>query len=240
MKLLSRRPELSTSEGERTCFSKSLSSKTISANGIGATISQATKALLGFEYLKPGIMNTVFPRIVSPLEQFPPLNSFRTCMYCDQRRKLFKGGNYSQKYGIQILSENQEIGKSLTSRPFWFLFAFQHFTVQQKFPFVVINVTVHAEVRSLLPKGCSISKPHDFWRATFTVTRHFFSFRTAFIITDHSAIWYIFSLHLRRLIGVGQTNDSLSRLVGVSSMYSKKSCFSHFNSFSPFFPFQKQ
>ena len=138
---------------------------------------------------------------------------------------------------IQILSENQEIEKSLKSRPFWFLFAFQHFTVQQKFPFVVINVTVHAEVRSLLPKGCSISKPHDFWRATFTVTRHFFSFRTAFIITDHSAIWYIFSLHLRRLIGVGQTNDSLSRLVGVSSMYSKKSCFSHFNSFSPFFPF---
>ena len=28
---------------------------------------------------------TVFPRIVSALEQFPPLNSFHTFMYCDQR-----------------------------------------------------------------------------------------------------------------------------------------------------------
>ena len=72
----------------------------------------------------------------------------------------------------------------------------------------------------------------------YGITRHFLSFRTAFIITDHSAIWYIFRLHLRRLIGVGQTNDSLSRLVGVSSMYSKKSCVSHFNSFSPFFHFR--
>ena len=149
--------------------------------------------------------------------------------------KLFKGGNYSQKYGIQILSENQEIEKSLKSRPFWFLFAFQHFTVQQKFPFVVINVTVHAEVRSLLPKGCSISKPHDFWRATFTVTRHFLSFRTAFIITDHSAIWYIFSLHLRRLIGVGQTNDSLSRLVGVSSICIPRKAVFHILIHSPLF-----
>ena len=28
---------------------------------------------------------TVFPQIVSALELFPPLNSFRTCMYCGQR-----------------------------------------------------------------------------------------------------------------------------------------------------------
>ena len=28
-------------------------------------------------------LNIVYPRIVSALEQFPPLNSFRTFMYCD-------------------------------------------------------------------------------------------------------------------------------------------------------------
>ena len=42
-------------------------------------------------------------------------------------------------------------------------------------------------------------------------------------------------LHLCRLIGVGQTNDSLSRLVGVSSMYSKKSSVFHILIHSPFF-----
>ena len=51
--------------------------------------------------------DTVFPQIVSALEQFPPLNSFRTCMYCGQRSQYIRlnskknsfRGNYSQKYG---------------------------------------------------------------------------------------------------------------------------------------------
>ena len=64
-------------------------------------------------------MHTVFPRIVSALEYIPPLNSFRgfqkayegeilMLMYCDlwtqyiQVRKLFKGGNYSRKYGMHF------------------------------------------------------------------------------------------------------------------------------------------
>ena len=124
-------------------------------------------------------------------------------------------------------------------RPFGFLLAFQHFMVQQKFPFGVITVTVPAEVRSLLPKGCPISKPYDFLETSkYRVPRHFLNLWMAFQITDYSAIWYLHRLHLRRLIGVGQTNDSLSRLVGVSSMYSKKSFFSHFNSFSLFFHFR--
>ena len=69
----------------------------------------------------------------------------------------------------------------------------------------------------------------------YAITKHFLSFRTAFILTDHSAIWYIFRLHLRRLIGVGQTNDSLSRLVGVSSMYSKRKAVFHILIHSPLF-----
>ena len=32
---------------------------------------------------KSAEMHTVFPHIVSVLEWFPPLNSFRTFMYCD-------------------------------------------------------------------------------------------------------------------------------------------------------------
>jgi hypothetical protein len=64
--------------------------------------------------------------------------------------------------------------------------------VQQKFSFGVIAFTVPAEVQYILPKGCPISKPHDFLEASnFTVPRYFLSFQTAFIITDHSAIWYI-------------------------------------------------
>ena len=46
---------------------------------------------------------------------------------------------------------------------------------QQKFPFVVITVTVPAEVQSLLQKGCPISKPHDFLEAsnyTVTILKH--------------------------------------------------------------------
>ena len=54
--------------------------------------------------------NTIFPRIVSSLELFPPLNSFRTFMYCDQRSQYIKPnsknnsfrGNYSRKYGILL------------------------------------------------------------------------------------------------------------------------------------------
>ena len=54
---------------------------------------------------------TVFPRIVSALEYFPPLNSFRTCMYCDERSQYIRlnskknsfRGNYSQKYGKWFL-----------------------------------------------------------------------------------------------------------------------------------------
>ena len=55
-------------------------------------------------------MSTVFPRIVSALEYFPPLNSFRTCMYCDQRSHYIRlnskknnfHGIYSRKYGKSI------------------------------------------------------------------------------------------------------------------------------------------
>ena len=62
-----------------------------------------------FWFLVPYI-HTVFPRIVSALEQFPPLNSFRTCMYCNQRSQYIRlnsknnsfRGNYSRKYGIWI------------------------------------------------------------------------------------------------------------------------------------------
>ena len=55
------------------------------------------------------------PRTVSALEQFPPLNSFRICMYCDQRsqyirlsskknRKLFAEIRYlSLKYNFSTL-----------------------------------------------------------------------------------------------------------------------------------------
>ena len=55
----------------------------------------------------PKFLYTVFPHIVSALEQFPPLNSFRTCMYCYQRSQYIRlnskknsfRGNYSRKYG---------------------------------------------------------------------------------------------------------------------------------------------
>ena len=50
---------------------------------------------------------TVFPRMVSALEYFPPLNSYRTFMYCEQRSQYIRPnskknsfrGNYSRKYG---------------------------------------------------------------------------------------------------------------------------------------------
>ena len=53
-------------------------------------------------------LGTVFPQIVSALEQFPPLNSFCTFMYCHQRSQYIRPsskknsfrGNYSRKYGI--------------------------------------------------------------------------------------------------------------------------------------------
>ena len=56
-------------------------------------------------------LSTVFPHIVSALEQFPPLNSFRTCMYCYQRSQYIRlnskkhsfRGNYSRKYGRPIM-----------------------------------------------------------------------------------------------------------------------------------------
>ena len=54
---------------------------------------------------------TVFPRIVSALEYFPPLNCFRTSMYCHQRSQYIRSpskkysfrGNYSRKYGILFI-----------------------------------------------------------------------------------------------------------------------------------------
>ena len=54
---------------------------------------------------------TVLPHIVSALEQFPPLNSFRTFMYCQQRSQYTRPkskknsfrGNYMRKYGISKL-----------------------------------------------------------------------------------------------------------------------------------------
>ena len=68
--------------------------------------SSTTVYLLG-QYLF-SFLCTVFPRIVSALEQFPPLNSFRTCMYCEQRsyyirlnsKKNSFRRNYLRKYGI--------------------------------------------------------------------------------------------------------------------------------------------
>ena len=54
---------------------------------------------------------TVLPHIVSALEQFPPLNSFCTSMYCDQRSQCIRlnskkknsfRGNYSRNYGNWI------------------------------------------------------------------------------------------------------------------------------------------
>ena len=54
------------------------------------------------------ITDTVLPHIVSALEQFPTLNSFRTFMYYDQRSQYIRPsskknsfrGNYMRKYGI--------------------------------------------------------------------------------------------------------------------------------------------
>ena len=51
-------------------------------------------------------MNLETDLIVSALEYFPPLNSFRTCMYCEQRSQYIRlnskknsfRGNYLQKY----------------------------------------------------------------------------------------------------------------------------------------------
>ena len=51
-------------------------------------------------------LDTVFPHIVSALEQFPPLNSFRRFMYCHQRSQYIRPkskknsfrGNYTRKY----------------------------------------------------------------------------------------------------------------------------------------------
>ena len=53
---------------------------------------------------------TVFPHIVSALEQFPPLNSFRRFMYCHQRSQYIRPkskknsfcGNYMRKYGTSF------------------------------------------------------------------------------------------------------------------------------------------
>ena len=53
---------------------------------------------------------TLFPHIVSPLEQFPPLNSFCTLMQCVQRSQYIRPNskknsfrrNYLWKCGIQI------------------------------------------------------------------------------------------------------------------------------------------
>ena len=71
-----------------------------------------------------GVPNTVFPRIVSALEQFPPLNSFRTFMYCNQRSQYIRPnskknsfrGNYSRKYGIR---HPWQLKKSKLWEPFW-------------------------------------------------------------------------------------------------------------------------
>ena len=60
--------------------------------------------ILGHVFL---FIDTVFPRIVYALTQFPPLNSFCTFMYCDQRSQYIKPNsiknsfrrNYLRKYG---------------------------------------------------------------------------------------------------------------------------------------------
>ena len=70
---------------------------------------------------------TVFPQIVSALEQFPPLNSFRTFMHCDQRvpkvtvhKAKFKTEQFLRKlfvdiqYSKQLMSKQIQFMKTLT------------------------------------------------------------------------------------------------------------------------------
>ena len=48
--------------------------------------------------------STVYPQIVSALEYFPPLNSFRTFMYCDQRlHGFFQAQKNHVKGGVPVL-----------------------------------------------------------------------------------------------------------------------------------------
>ena len=65
---------------------------------------------------------TVFPLIVSALEQFPPLNSFRNFMYCHQRSQYIRSNskknsfrrNYSRKYGMQKMDCSAKLESSQT------------------------------------------------------------------------------------------------------------------------------
>ena len=65
---------------------------------------------------------TVFPRIVSGLEYFPLLNSFRTFMYCDIRpnskNNSFRG-NYLRKYGSYLIMIKTKF-KMVEANPFAF------------------------------------------------------------------------------------------------------------------------
>ena len=54
--------------------------------------------------------HTVFPRIVSALEQFPPLNNFRTFMYCHQRSQYIR---LNSKY-ICVAQEIQKLCPLIT------------------------------------------------------------------------------------------------------------------------------
>ena len=59
-------------------------------------------------------LSCVTTYLLPPLKRFPPLNSFRTFMYCDQRSQYIRPiskkngfrGNYSRKYGICFWLKN--------------------------------------------------------------------------------------------------------------------------------------
>ena len=96
--------------------------------------------------------NNVFPRIVSALEWFPPLNSFHTFMYCNKRsqyiglnsKKNSFCGNYLRKYGTltrYIPVDNIVLVKALLCKnalndvtPALFLVSFWQLAAEKKTP----------------------------------------------------------------------------------------------------------
>ena len=96
-----------------------------------ATSSSNMRLALDFLDKEFNFQYTVFPRIVSALEQFPPLNSFRICMYCDQRSQYIRlnskknsfRGNYSRKYGKYLHSLNLDVCEYERFAAFYFRLA---------------------------------------------------------------------------------------------------------------------
>ena len=69
---------------------------------------------------RPKIFNLLQPAMYLPYfrEQFPPLNSFRTFIYCDQyirpnsKKNSFRG-NYSRKYGMYLQNDKDRVSNWL-------------------------------------------------------------------------------------------------------------------------------